>query len=46
MFGVPLHEQLVESNPSKKIPLLSIAHPVEGIYLFQVPKTHLGMGLI
>ena len=33
------------SNPCRKIPLLGIAHPVEG-KLFQVLKVHLGMGLI
>ena len=33
------------SNPCRIIPLLGIAHPVEG-KLFQVPKVHLGMGRI
>ena len=33
------------SNPCRIIPLLGIAHPVEG-KLFQVPKVHLGMGHI
>ena len=33
------------SNPCRIIPLLSIAHPVDG-KLFQVPKVHLGMGRI
>ena len=33
------------SNPSREIPLLGFAHPVEG-NIFQVPKTHLGMGRI
>ena len=33
------------SNPCRIIPLLGIAHPVEG-KLFQVPKVHLGMRLI
>ena len=33
------------SNPCRIIPLLGIAHPVEG-KLFQVPKVHLGMGCI
>ena len=36
----------MRSNLSRKIPLPGIAHPVEEIYLFQVPKTHLGMGRI
>ena len=35
----------MRSNPSREIPLLGIAHLVEGI-CFQVPKTHLGMGRI
>ena len=30
MFGVPLHCTWVGSNPSREIPLLGIAHPVEG----------------
>ena len=29
-FGVPLHCTLVGSNPSREIPLLGSAHPVEG----------------
>ena len=33
------------SNPCKIIPLLGIAHLVEG-KLFQVPMVHLGMGRI
>ena len=33
------------SNPCRMIPLLAIAHPVEG-KLFQVLKVHLGMGRI
>ena len=33
------------SNSCRIIPLLGIAHPVEG-KLFQVPKVHLGMGCI
>ena len=33
------------SNPCRIIPLLGIAHPVEG-KLFQVLKVHLGMGRI
>ena len=33
------------SNPRRIIPLLGIAHLVEG-KLFQVPKVHLGMGCI
>ena len=33
------------SNPCRKIPLLAIAHPVEG-KLFQVLQFHLGMGRI
>ena len=33
------------SNPCRIIPLLDIAHPVEG-KLFQVLKVHLGMGRI
>ena len=33
------------SNPCRIIPLLGIAHPVEG-KLFQVPKVHLRMGRI
>ena len=33
------------SNSCRIIPLLGIAHPVEG-KLFQVPKVHLGMGYI
>ena len=33
------------SNPCRIIPLLGIAHLVEGS-LFQVPKVHLGMGHI
>ena len=33
------------SNPCRIIPLLGIAHPVEG-KLFQVPNVHLGMGRI
>ena len=36
----------VGSNPSRKIPLLGIAHPVEGIHLFQVLKVHPRMGRI
>ena len=36
----------MESNLSRKIPLLGIAHPVEGIYLFQVLEAHPGMGCI
>ena len=35
----------MESNPCRIIPLLGIAHPVEG-KLFQVPKVHPGMGRI
>ena len=30
MFGVPLHCTYVGSNPSREIPLLGIAHPIEG----------------
>ena len=30
MFGVPLNCTWVGSNPSREIPLLGIAHPVEG----------------
>ena len=30
MFGVPLHCTWVESNPSREMPLLGIAHPIEG----------------
>ena len=33
------------SNPGRIIPLLGIAHPVEG-KLFQVLQVHLGMGCI
>ena len=33
------------SNPCRIIPLVGIAHPVEG-KLFQVLKVHLGMGRI
>ena len=33
------------SNPSREIPLLGFAHPVEG-NIFQVLKTRLGMGRI
>ena len=33
------------SNPCRIIPLLGIAHPIEG-KLFQVLKVHLGMGRI
>ena len=33
------------SNPCRIIPLLGIAHHVEG-KLFQIPKVHLGMGRI
>ena len=33
------------SNPCRIIPLLGIAHPIEG-KLFQVPKVLLGMGCI
>ena len=33
------------SNTSREIPLLGFAHPIEG-NIFQVPKTHLGMGRI
>ena len=33
------------SNPCRIIPLLGIAHHVEG-KLFQIPKVHLGMGCI
>ena len=36
----------VESNPSRKIPLLGIAHPIEGKKLFQVPKVHPRIGRI
>ena len=32
----------VESNPYRKIPLLGVAYPVEGIYLFQVLEVHRG----
>ena len=35
----------MESNPCRRLSLLGIAHLVEG-KLFQVPKVHLGMGLI
>ena len=45
MFGVPLHEHLGGSNPSRKILLLDIARSVEG-KLFQVLKVHLRMGRI
>ena len=34
------------SNPCREIPLLGVAHPVEGIYLFQVLKVHPRMGRI
>ena len=36
----------MENNPSRKIPLLGIAHLVEGIYLFQVLEVDPGMGRI
>ena len=35
----------MESNISRRLSLLGIAHHVEG-KLFQVPKVHLGMGRI
>ena len=35
----------MRSNPFRIIPLLGIAHPIEGKF-FQVPKVHVGMGRI
>ena len=43
MFVVPLHCTWVGSNPSREIPLLGIAHPVEGIY-FSGTEDALGDG--
>ena len=47
MFVVSLHCTYVGSNPSREIPLLGIAHPVEGIYFSGtedalVDETHSG----
>ena len=43
MFGVPLHENLGEEYPSRKISLLGML-TLSREKLFQVLKVHLGMG--